>query len=400
VSGPTPRRLWKYVTQRLGLAAYFRAPGDGRQAPQIPAQAVLWGVVIGHLVREDAFAGVEALVRSTARRALGVARRFSDDTLAYFTERLDPPPTRQALGAVARAAKRNKALAEQPWIGMALDGTRTTCVMKARADCAYCRPLRDAAEKLLGYRHEVAVLSVAGAGVTLPCDAEPYGPGDSEYAAGQRLVQRVVGQLGPRFADYVVADGEFAAAPFLHVVGELGLHAVVRLKENLPELFAAAQQRYAGQLPTGVFDEERDHVEVWDADDFDPWEALRWKTVRVLKYRQTKPDGRVFEAMWLSDWRMSAVPSRALYRMAKSRLVAIENETFNVAKTYHRMEHICHHQGNSLLVSWLILLLALAIERLYRLRYLHRGTHPIRTEIELVRALRLSLGQPLIADTS
>jgi len=400
VSGPTPRRLWKYVTQRLRLASYFQAPGDGRRAPQIPAQALLWGLVVGHLLREDAFAGVEALVRSAARRALRVARRFSDDTLAYFTERLDPTPTRQALGAVVRQAKRNKALAGSGWIGLALDGTMTTCVQKARADCAYCRPLHNEAQALRGYRHQLTVLSVAGAGVTLPCDAEPYGPGDSEYAAGQRLVQRVVGEVGARFADYVVADGEFATAPFLHTVGELGLHAVVRLKENLPELLTAAQQRYAGQPPTGTFAEGRDHVEVWDASDFDPWDALRWRTVRVLRYRQTKPDGRVFEALWLTDWPPAEAGSQALYRMAKSRWAAIENETFNVAKTYHRMEHICHHQGNSLLVSWLILLLALAIERLYRLRYLHRGTHPVRPAIELVRALRLSLGRPLTPDTS
>ncbi len=399
MSGPSPRRLWKYVTQRLRLTGYFQAPGDGRQAPQIPAGAVVWGLVIGHLLREDAFAGVEALVRSGARRALRVARRFSNDTLAYVTERLDPAPTREALVAVARQAKRNKALAGQPWIGLALDGTMTTCVQQAKADCAYCRPLHTAAGEALGYRHHVTVLSVAGVGVTLPCDAEPYGPRDSEYAAGQRLVQRAVEQLGPRFADYVVADGEFATAPFLHVVGDLGLHAVVRLKDNLPALRAAAERRYAAQLPTEIFEEGRDHVEVWDEEDFDPWEALRWKTVRVLRYRQTKPNGRVIEAMWLSDWRKSEVPSRALYRMAKSRW-EIENETFNVAKTYHGMEHICHHQGNSLLVSWLILLLALAIERLYRLRYLHRGTHPVRAAIDLVRAFRLSLGRPLTSDTS
>ncbi len=75
------------------------------------------------------------------------------------------------------------------------------------------------------------------------------------------------------------------------------------------------------------------------------------------------------------------------------------NETFNVAKTYHRMEHICPHRGNSLLVSWLILLLALAIERFYRLRYLHRGRHPVRAAVDLVRALRLSLGRPFTVDT-
>lgn len=38
--------------------------------------------------------------------------------------------------------------------------------------------------------------------------------------------------------------------------------------------------------------------------------------------------------------------------------------------------HICHHQGDILLVGWLILLLALAVERLCRLWCLHRGPHP------------------------
>ncbi len=399
MSGPTPRRLWKYVTQRLRLVGYFAAPGDGRRAPQIPAQALLWGVVVGHLMREDTFAGVEALVRSAARPALQVGRGFSDDTLAYFTERLDPAVTRAAVAALRRRAKRTKALAQRPWIGLALDGTMTTCVTQPTADCPYCRPLRNAAHEIIGYRHHVVVLSVVGVGLTLPCDVEPYGPGDSEYAAGQRLLRRAVTRLGPRFADYVVADGEFATAPFLHTAGDLGLRVVVRLKDNLPDLLAAAHQRYTGQPPTATFEEGRDHVEVWDAADFDPWPALRWETVRVLKYRQTKPDGRVIEALWLADWPMAEVGSQALYRMAKSRW-EIENETFNVAKTYHGMEHICHHQGNSLLVSWLILLLALAIERLYRLRYLHRGTHPVRAAIALVRQLRISLGRPASADTS
>jgi hypothetical protein len=378
------------------LAAYFQAPGDGRLAPQIPAQALLWGLVIGHLLREDAFAGVEALVRSPARRALGVSRGFGDDALAYFTERLDPGPTRVAAADALRQAKRNKAFAGH-WIGLAVDGTTTTCCAKAR--CVLCRPLRTKAREIVGYRHHVVLLSVAGTGLPLPCDVEPYGPGDSEYAAGQRVLRRAVAQLGRRFADYVVADGEFATAPFLHAVGDLGLRVVARVKENLPELRDAAQQRYAPQPPTATFEEGRDRVEVWDADDFDPWTALRWETVRVLKYRQTKPDGAVIEAMWLTDFLASEVDSRALYRMAKSRW-EIEIEGFNEAKTRHGMEHICHHDANSILVSWLILLLALLIERLYRLRYLHRGTHPLRAGIALVRQLRFSLGRPLTADTS
>lgn len=389
MSGPTPRRLWKYVVQRLRLATYFAAPGDGRPAPQIPARALLWGLVIGHILREDAFAGVDALVRGAAR-ALGVGRRFSHDTLAYVTARLDPGPTRAALSAVARRAKRNKALVGSGWIGLAVDGTATTCLSKPGTDCPYCRPLRKEDGTLLGYRHEMAVLSIVNAGVTLPCDLELYGPGDSESAAGQRVLRRGVAALGPRFADYVVGDSKFATAPFLHTAGDVGLRVVARLKDNLPELHAAAQARFVGRMPTATFTDGRDQLEVWDASDFDPWVGLRWKTVRVLKYRQTKPNGKIIEAFWLTDWPVSLVSSHALYRMAKSRW-EIENQIFNVAKTYHGLEHVCHHQGTSLVASWLITLLAIAIETLYRLRFLHRGSHPVLAAIDLCRRLRMQL---------
>ena len=129
----------------------------------------------------------------------------------------------------------------------------------------------------------LALVSVVGAGLTLPVDVEPYGPGDSEYAAAQRLLRRAIQHLGPRFADYVVGDGAYATAPFLHTAGDVGLPVVARLKENLPLLAAAVRARFDGQPPEAVFQEGNDRVEVWDADNFDPWEALDWPTVRVLR---------------------------------------------------------------------------------------------------------------------
>ncbi len=91
---------------------------------------------------------------------------------------------------------------------------------------------------------------------------------------------------------------------------------------------------------------------------------------------------------------------RALYAIAKSRW-EIENQGFNDAKTRYGLEHIRHHQANSLLISWLLIALALTIERLYRLRYLHRGQHPVYTAVTLVRLLWLSLGSSrAVHDTS
>jgi hypothetical protein len=239
---------------------------------------------------------------------------------------------------------------------------------------------------------------VVGTGLSLPCDGEPYGPGDSEYAAGQRLLRRVIGSLGKRFAQYVVVDGKFATAPFLHTAGELGLPVVARLKDNLPELLAAARQRFPSGPPAAVFQHGPDRVELWDAEDFDPWETLEWKTVRVFFYRQHKPDGTVVEAYWLTN-ASSLVSPRSLFHMAKSRW-EIENQGFNEAKSRHGLEHICHHHPNSLLIGWLLTILALTIERLYRLRYLRRGTHPIRSSAELFLSLWINLFRPSPTNSS
>jgi hypothetical protein len=196
-----------------------------------------------------------------------------------------------------------------------------------------------------------------------------------------------------------VVDGEFATAPFLHTAGELGLRVVARLKDNLPELLAAAQQRFPCGPPATVFQHGADRVELWDAEDFDPWDTLDWETVRVFFYRQHKPDGQVVQAYWLTNFPSSTVGSPSLFRMAKSRW-EIENHGFNDAKSRHGLEHICHHHANSLLIGWLLTMLALTIERLYRLRYLHRGKHRVHSSAQLLLHLWLSLSRPSAADSS
>jgi Transposase DDE domain len=398
VRQPTPHRLLRYVRKGLRLKRYLELPGDGRAFPQIPAKAMLWAILLGQILRESSFHALERLVGWARRGSLGVSRKFGDDALGYFTERLDPTPTRRAAIQIVRQAKRNKAFEASPFVGLALDGT--TVGRCRQQQCDLCRPWRrTTGEPIAGYRHHLVMLSVVGTGLSLPIDVEPFAAGDSEYAAGQRLLRRVLPQLGSRFADYLVVDGEFATAPFLHACDDLGLPVIARLKGNLPELFQAAQKRFSRQPAKLSFRWGADRVQVWEADDFDPWETLRWSTVRVLYYRQHKPNGEVIEAYWLTNLSRQRVRVRSLFRMAKSRW-EIENQGFNEAKNQHELEHIPHHHANSLLIAWLLNALALTIERLYRLRYLHRGSHPRLSAIELCRLLWLNLARSLPPNTS
>lgn len=390
---PSIRKVRDYAKTSLGLERYLRRPGDGRIRPQIHAMDLLWAQLSSQILQKTSFHDMERLVRSGAARELTLHRVFSEDSLAYFNERLDPRPTRAALAATAKRAKRNKVFRGQARIGLAIDGTGAgRCHAKSKV-CELCRPYCDDDGNVLGHKHELVMVSVVGVGLSLPIDVEPYGQGDSELAAGRRLLARIMEALGSRFADYVVADAKYAAAPFLNEAARLGLHAIVRLKDNVPGLLGRATVRFNSRTPDTVIDHHGEPVEIWSDDTFEPWEGLEWKFVRVLRYRYRSPRGEVVDAYWLTNYSQQDISSTSLFRLAKSRW-EIENEGFNEAKTRHGMEHICHHDANALLVGWLLLLLGLVIERLYRHCFLHRGTHPRLTAADLLTLLLLALARP------
>lgn len=398
-SCPNLRKVKRYAIGTMGLGDFLEHPGDGRLHPQISAQNLVWGQVASHLVSHASFHSVERLMQCGAVRSLGLTQSFREDSLAYFNERVDPQVARQALAATAKRAKRNKAFRGHVRVGLAIDGTGAGRCRSVKKLCKFCRPFSDAEGNVVGHRHELVMVTVAGVDISLPLDVEPYGQGDSELAGGMRLLERSIGMLGRRFADYVVADAKYAAAPFLNKVAELGLRAIVRLKENLPDLHGRATVRFNSRLRDEVIDYDGVEVEIWDDETLLPWDGLGWPFVRVLRYRYLSRKGDRVDAYWLTSYTKAEVSSAALFRLAKSRW-EIENEGFNDAKNRYGLEHICHHEANSLVVGWLFLLLSLAIERLFRLCYLRRGSHPHCTAADLRERLYLALGRPVAHDTS
>jgi len=393
--GPCLLGLRKYARRCLRLQPYLDHPGDGRRFPQIPAAALLWALLASKVLRVHAFSATEQLVREVAR-ALGVNRAFGDDALGYFTEHLDVGRLRAVLFALLWRSKRNKVFDHALRLGLVLDGTGNG--RSAQKRCELCHPKRDAKKEVVGHGHKMVGASVVAAELTLPLDVEYYRPGQSELTAGKRLLERVVRASRVRF-DYVVVDGLYPGIPFLHLADRLRLPVVARLTDKLPELSEAAQARFRDQPPTARHEEKGERIELWDADDFEPWWGLKWPTVRVLRYRQYRRTGKVVEAYWLTNFSPRKVGSLALYRICKTRW-QIENRFFNEGKKLYGLEHIPHHHANSILIHTLLTCLALCIERLYRLRHLHRGGRRPYTPVELCRRLWLALGAPVPLDTS
>ena len=61
VKSPTPHRLFQYVTQCLRLRRDLQGPGE-RQSAQIPAEAMLWTVMLVQILQESSFHALESLV--------------------------------------------------------------------------------------------------------------------------------------------------------------------------------------------------------------------------------------------------------------------------------------------------------------------------------------------------
>src|SRR5690606_41955444 len=105
---PSIRKMWDYATRRLHLESFLRHPGDGRKRPQISATNLLWSQIACQVLQVTSFHGVERLVRSGAARGLRLSEKFSEDSLDYFNERLNPQPSRAALVAKDKLAKRKQ----------------------------------------------------------------------------------------------------------------------------------------------------------------------------------------------------------------------------------------------------------------------------------------------------
>jgi len=119
----------------------------------------------------------------------------------------------------------------------------------------------------------------------------------------------------------------------------------------------------------------------------------------VIFYRRHKPNAQVVAAYGLTNFSMAAVSARTKYDMAKSRW-EIENPGFHDAKSRYDFQPSGSTTPTPCCCAGCLSVLALTIERLYRLRYLHRGSHRVRTAAPFCLALWLSLSEPPVFESS
>ena len=139
MTGPSLLSIRNYSCHTLALTTFFNYPGDGRTQPVIPASDLSWALLVGGILRLGSANRLEWLAHCGHRKDLGLTRKFGDDALAYFTERVDPEVIRHRSADTLKLAKCNKVFEEAAFIGLAIDGTGAGHTTKT--PCPLCHPI-------------------------------------------------------------------------------------------------------------------------------------------------------------------------------------------------------------------------------------------------------------------
>ena len=227
---------------------------EGRQHPQHSCQKVFAAVFWGAIGRIRSFHQLESECRAGGlRHRIGP---LSEDTLRYTLERLAPAAVLTLGCEVARRLKRNGVLrtdAAQGLIVAAVDGIEI-CQSYVRC-CDTClertveRMIDGVRQLAVQYYHRIVAVAVVSTPFPIPLGLRFQAPGEGEVACAQALLEELVGQLGRRFVDVLVADALYFGTPFIDAIEVLGLDWVCSVKDNQAELVAELARRTSDVTP-------------------------------------------------------------------------------------------------------------------------------------------------------
>ena len=410
------RRFEVYLDKVFDFFLLASAMTEGRRHPRHSWLKVFTALFFGAASQMSSLLEIETECRrGSLSKRIGPV---SNNTFVYAMQRQNPEAL-FALGcAVAKQIKRN-GLLRSDWsrgfVVAAVDGIEI-CSSFARC-CPCCmerrvqRKIDGAIQECTQYYHRLVAVTIVCTPFPIPLGLRFQKPGEGEVACAVALLQDLVGVLGRRFFDVLVADALYLQKPFIEHIEALGLRWVINLKDNQPDLLAAAQRMTTGPADATETD-ARSQLQFWHLPE------LCWlagdRTVRILKTVRRRQRQRVVIAdkhrparqqqeavedhatnFYASNFDLGTIPPQFLHRLGRSRWM-IDAELFQTITTDCHLKKPSAHQSQALVVLTMIRLLAYTLSLVFYHRQVlsHRGSHAPASFREF--AYRLS-GQPPVA---
>ncbi len=420
------RQMVSYGQKVYGLRGLLDSIEDGRQRPQRPGKVISAAVFFCGLLRVGSFNALEPrLSEKSFVRLVGGGGRgdrvCSVDTISRALRVMRMETVRAVGVRIVAQAERNKVFREGWHYAMryvALDGWEPVC--SCRRHCTHCLVRRVKVKQPDGsvvemdqYYHRYVVAMLIDRRVDLVLDFEPLLPHDlresatakgeedeGELTAAKRLLRRVKQTYG--WLDVVVGDGLYANGPFLTVVKELRMGAVVIARKRGDEPLKEALVLWQGQSPHEIVVDQGagERLELWDCPEVETLGSYKGP-IRVVRaqVRHLKAEAPEPVKSWcaLVVGKATKLPPAKVIAVARARW-HIENTGFHQWTTCWRFTHVFVHDGYGIqALYWLFFaafnLLTLFVYRQVRSYGRDRGKDPTRTISRLIQEMRDDLAR-------
>ncbi len=393
-------RLARYLDKVWSFSKLVRKLKDGRKSPSVPTASVVLGLFGGFAVRFGSLHQLGAQFKIPGRweRWVG-SRKPSADTMAYSLDRLHLKLLRGVLWIIARECKRKKVFRrlfpDVHWAA-ALDGIETYKSQK-KDSCPHClsRRVQSGDEYVTEYYHRYVVLQLVGVTPAVVLDVEALRPGETEAAAGMRLLKRFL-ERHPRYLDAITLDAFYLQAPFVKELLPYRLHLVVVLKQENRELYQDAVG-LCERVPARVTKVGAEEIRFWDLGELDTWAQLG-REVRVIRSVEKeltgkRKDGDFVFKQTVKDWFWCVVSPEGRGNLdgeliAKWGHARWDEETRGFCElTQHwHLDHCYRHNANAMLACLMILFLAFTLTTIFFQRNL-KGIWKKFARVALARLL-------------
>jgi hypothetical protein len=411
------RALVAYGRKVFDLREGFESVRDKRREPKVVPALVAAAVFFCGLLRTRSFNALEPKLREKPfRRLIGAPPdgevMGSADTLSRALRRMDVATVRRLSVGIVEKAERNKVFREG-WHGalhtVAIDGWEPICSYNRHCDRCLVRHVR--VEQRDGtiveqeqYYHRYAVAMLIDERFDMALDIEPLLPHDlrpqgaakndedeGELTAAIRLLRRVKQTYS--WLQVVVADGLYPNGPFLTVVKQLRMGAVIIARKDGDEPLKEALSIWGKQPPHEVFDDKKggERVELWDCRDVTTLSTYDGpiRVVRAVVTDQAQPNKPPHTwCMVATGVAAARLSSRQVLAVGRGRW-HIENTGFHQWVTRWYFEHVFVHDAHAILaIFWLFFagfnLLTLFLYRQLRSYGRDRGRDVTRTISRLI----------------
>ena len=412
------RQFESYLVKVFGFADLVAALSEGRTYPLHAWRKVFDAVFLGSACQLASTHRIEF-----ESRAGVLSKRIGplvEDTLGYAMQRQDPQAIFELGCTIAKRLKRNGVLGSE-WargrVVAAVDGIEI-CSSYARC-CDTClerkiqRKVDGETRECLQYSHRVSAVTLVSTPFPVFLGIRFQQAGETEVAASLDLLQQLVGQLGRRFIDVLVADAIYLQTPFVRAIELLDLEWVISLKDNQPALLAEAE-RLTVAPAVCQWSAGNDNFSLWHLPEVEWPVADRMvrvvKTVRVQKVKRVKIE-RIGERrekkkeevpvhstnFYATNVNLGAIPPQFIQRLGRSRWT-IDAAAFQTLTTQCHLKQPSVHQDVALVVLTMIRVIRVLAYTLMMVFYHRQVRSHCRKAppsfCEVARSLALALFTP------